>query len=500
MPEEKDVIVTIKDYEAVRRMYAVEKLSVREIARRTGFSRNTISKYCQGETMPGMRKEYERQTVVITDAVKQFVNQCLEEDAIENLSKQKHTAKRIFDRLVEEQGFTGGETTIRRLVRTLRDEAPDGHIPLEFDPAEAMQIDFGEAVGYHKGKRIKFQIFCARLCHSAMPFVFAAPRKNMETLLEGLRRAFEFFGGTPQRVVFDNDRVAVKSGFGKNAQSQTYITAMIAHYAFRMDYCNRESGNEKGLVENLVGWSRRNILVPVPRFNTFDDLNALILEACLRYGRCHRIQSRERSVSEQFERERALLTPLPKYPFGTAKTREARVDSFSLIRVEGSRFSVPFELIGKVVTTKLHATKLEVVYNKKVVCVHERPRTNNETAFELSHYLEAILRKPRSILNAKPVRAALSPTLMAFARNIAKTPEDLTRFMRLFGEHDCELIEATLNSSGLKTLEALTLELGKESKRQVVPLIEPIMEIEVSKPSLSIYDQMIPRGDAHRPC
>lgn len=491
------MIVTIKDYESIRRMYAVEKLSVREIARRTGFSRNTISKYCQGETMPGMRKEYERETVVITDAVKHFVNQCLEADAQENLKKQKHTAKRIFDRLVEEQGFTGGETTIRRLVRSLRDEAPAGHIPLEFDPAEAMQIDFGEAVGYYNGKRVKFQIFCARLCHSAMPFVFAAPRKNMETLLEGLRRALEFFGGTPKRVVFDNDRVAVKSGFGKNAQSQSYIMAMMAHYAFQMDYCNRESGNEKGLVENLVGWSRRNILVPVPRFSTFDDLNTHILESCLRYGRCHRIQHRECTVAEQFARERALLTALPKYPFGTAKIREARVDSFSLIRVEGNRFSVPYELVGKTVTTKLHATKLEVVYNKAVVCAYERPSTTNETIFELAHYLEAILRKPRSILNAKPVRATLSPTLMAFARNISKTPEDLTRFMRLFGDHDCGRIEAAVNSLGSKTLEALILELGK---RQVVPLIGPRAEIEVSKPSLSIYDQIIPGGDAHRPC
>lgn len=500
MLEEKDVIVTIKDYESIRRMHAVEKLSVREIARRTGFSRNTISKYCQGETMPGIRKDYERQPVVITDSVMQFVNQCLEEDAIENLSKQKHTAKRIFDRLVTEQDFAGGETTIRRLVRTMRDEAPDGHIPLEFDPAEAMQIDFGEAVGYHNGERIKIQVFCARLCHSAMPFVFAAPRKNMESLLEGLKLAFEFFGGVPQRVIFDNDRVAVKSGFGKNAQSQSYLTAMTAHYAFQMEYCNRYSGNEKGLVENLVGWSRRNILVPVPRFKTFDDLNAQILEACVKYGKGHRIRNRERSVAEQYARERALLTRLPKYQFNTAKTRETRVDSFGLIRIEGNRFSVPFELIGKTVCAKLHATRLEVVYNKEIVCTHERPRTNTETRFELNHYLEAVIRKPRSILNAKPVRATLSPGLMTFARTIAKTPEDLTRFMRLFGEHDGEIIETILNGLPIKALDALVLELGKQTRRQALPQKEPVIEIHVSKPSLNIYDQMIPRGDAHRPC
>lgn len=494
------MIVTIKDYETIRRMYAAEKLSVREIARRTGFSRNTISKYCQGETLPGLRKDYERQAVMITDAVKEFVSQCLNDDASENLPKQKHTAKRIFDRLVEEYCFTGGETTIRRLVRRMRNDVPQGHIPLEFDPGEAMQIDFGEATGYHRGVRVKIQIFCARLCHSAMPFVFTAPKKNMETFLEGLRRAFEFFGGVPQRVIFDNDRVAVKSGFGKNAQSQTYLQAMVAHYAFQMEYCNRQSGNEKGLVENLVGWSRRNLLVPVPKFSTFEELNTSVLASCARYGARHRIRGRERSVAEQFSLEQAHLTALPKYRFNTARIREVRVDSFSLIRIEGNRFSVPFNFVGKMVSVKLHATKLEVIYNKETICVHERPRTNTETRFELGHYLEAVLRKPRSILNAKPVRATLPPELLLFGKNIAKTPESLTRFMRLFGEYEIEVVEKALTRLPLKNLELLILELNKINTCKPPAQTAEIAEVPVNQPPLHIYDQMIPGSDAHRQC
>lgn len=494
------MIITIEDYEIVRSMYAVEKLSIREISRRTGFSRNTVAKYCKGETMPGNRKEYARDPAVITDKISDFIHSCLEEDEKENLEKQKHTAKRIYDRLVEEQGFQGGESTVRRLVRTMRVKTPEVYIPLDFDPAEAMQIDFGEAVGYHKGLKTKIHIFCARLCYSAMPFVFTAPRKNMETFLEGIKRAFEFFGGVPYKVIFDNDKVAVKRGFGKNAENQPYLAAMAAHYAFRMEYCNRSSGNEKGLVEGLVGWSRKNILVPVPKFDSFDALNSAVKDRCTKYGNTHKIKGRIQPVSEQFRLEQSRLMPMPKYDFNTAKTKDVRVDSLSLIRFEGYKFSVPYEYVGKHVSAKLYATRLEVVHNKEIICIHERPRTTEETVFELSHYLGILERKPRSILNAKPVKDKLTPDLMAFAKHIASNPNELVRFMRICSEHDLQMLEQTIVKGCIKSLDVLCTELGKRGALTPSEKLRAFDSIIVEKCSLNIYDQMIPRSDDHRQC
>jgi len=195
----------------------------------------------------------------------EFIEECLNEDEREGLKKQKHTAKRIYDRLVAEKGFKGGESTVRRKVRELRGGRQKVFIPLSFEPGEAMQVDWGEAVVYLHGERQKINLFCSRLCYSCRPVVLAYTHQNEESFLDAFVRVFGILGGAPRRVVFDNARVAVKEGFGIHAKKQDGYTALSAHYAFSAEFCNIASGNEKGLVENLVAWSRNNILVPEPR-------------------------------------------------------------------------------------------------------------------------------------------------------------------------------------------------------------------------------------------
>ena len=164
---------------------------------------------------------------------------------------------------MEETGFTGGVSTVRRCVHQLRGNLQEAFVPLAHFPGDAMQIDWGEAVVYLKGVRTKINFFCARLCQSCAPFVVCFRRKNTEALLEALRQALEFFGGVPAKVIFDNDRVgAVKEKGGKEAVAQKKYEAFVAHYCFHTIFCNVRRGNEKGLVENLVGWIRRNVFVP----------------------------------------------------------------------------------------------------------------------------------------------------------------------------------------------------------------------------------------------
>ena len=165
--------------------------SIRSIARHLGISRQTVKKYCRGDTHPNERKPYHRDSEVVTDDVIAFARSCLKEDQEEDLSKQWHTAKRIYDRLREEEGFTsglvtekgfkGGESTIRNVVRSLRDElniSPQADIPLEYDPGDAIQIDWGEATAYIDGQKTKVQFFCGRLCYSHAIFVQAFYSQN----------------------------------------------------------------------------------------------------------------------------------------------------------------------------------------------------------------------------------------------------------------------------------------------------------------------------------
>jgi len=498
--EDTEVVVTIEDYEKIRRLYLIEKKSIRAIARETGIARNTVSKYCEGDLLPGTRKEYSRDNSKVTESIEAFIKSCLLQDQVENHRKQKHTAKRIYDRLCDELNFTGGESTISRYVKELRNEPKEVSIPLAFDPGEAMQIDFGEAYGYYKGTKILFQIFCARLCYSAMPYVFAAPRKNAETFLEGIRRAFEFFGGVPKRLIFDNDKVAVLKNYGKSAVTQSYLQSMMAHYVFTIDFCNRASGNEKGLVEGLVGWARRNVLVPIPHFDSFDALNEQLLNRCVKYGEQHRIQNRSLSVKEQFAHEKLSLLPLPRFAFNTAKRKEIRVDSFGLVKIDGSRFSVPHELVDKFVTVNLCATKVEIIFRKDLVGNHDRPISKGETLFELLHYIDLLERKPRAIMNAKPVKATLSEPLMKFASSIATSPEELVKFLRICVDYKIDFLTAIVSKPYVKTLDLLVAEIehSHNKERRISELNMP--SISVDKVPLSAFDRLIPGGDSYRQC
>lgn len=169
---------------------------------------------------------------------------------------------------------------MRGIVRELRQKAAEAFVPLSFPPGEAMQIDWGEAKIYLQGKKTTANLFCARLCSSCTPFVVAYRRQNEESFLEALVLAFEYFGGVPRQVIFDNGKVAVKEGFGAHAKKQQGYSMLSAHYGYDAVFCNIKSGNEKGLVEGLVGYIRRNVCVPIPRVNSMSELNEQFLQKC----------------------------------------------------------------------------------------------------------------------------------------------------------------------------------------------------------------------------
>ena len=213
------MVITVKDYDEIRKRYLAGE-SQRHIAKTLGISRNTVAKYCEGAAVPWERKTPERVSTVLTAETVAFIRSCLEEDETEGLKKQRHTAKRIYDRLVEETGFSGGESTVRGKVHELKQIVPAAFLPLEFDPGEGVQVDWGEAFAYVKGEKEKINLFCARLCYSCRPIVLAYHHQNEESFLDAFVRTFQIFGGVPAKVIFDNGKVAVKDGFGSHAKKQ----------------------------------------------------------------------------------------------------------------------------------------------------------------------------------------------------------------------------------------------------------------------------------------
>lgn len=417
------MVITVKDYKQIRQMY-LSGISQRQIAKQLNISRNTVAKYCEGCTVPRERKVPERGSSVITDEVVAFIQSCLDEDEQENLKKQCHTAKRIYDRLVEEKGFTGGESTVRRKVSEMKGSTPQVFVPLEFSPGEAMQTDWGEATVYLRGEKMIINLFCARLCSSCALIVFAYQRQNQESFLDAFVKTFNFFGGVPEKVIFDNAKVAVKDGFGAHAKKQAGYTALSAHYGFDALFCNPAEGHEKGLVEGLVGWARRNILVPVPRIDSLEELNALLLQRCLQY-RSHKITGKPTSVEEMFAKEQQVLRALLGYEFETAKCSNIRVSPFATVRFDTNDYSVPVSYCGSNVSVKGYAEKVDVYSQGQLIASHERCFKHHMPTYKLEHYLPLLEYRGRAIFNAAPVRQNLPPEFLNWLKSHSADHKEL---------------------------------------------------------------------------
>lgn len=422
------MVITVNEYKEVRRRW-LDGESQRSIAKTLGISRNTVKKYCEGDAVPWERKPYQRSPSVLTPEIKAFVQQCLQEDADEHTKKQNHTARRIYTRLVKEKGFTGGETTVRAYVHELKGKTTEAFVPLFFAPGDAVQIDWGEATVYLAGDKLVVNLFCARLCHSDMPFVIAYRRQNSESFLDALVQTFEFFGGTPRRVIFDNAKIAVKDGFGANARTTEGYAALAAHYGFEPIFCNVASGNEKGLVEGLVGFSRRNFCVPIPKVQNMDELNALLRENCLEYME-HRVQGKPAKVGVLYGVEREKLYPLPSYRYDVAKRAEAKVSLYSTVRYDTNSYSVPVKYCGKQVAVKALPERIEIFYDGEVVASHQRCFRREQSIYQLEHYLPLLERKGRAIFQARPVIDNVPDYFLTWLSEQKFKPKELVELLR----------------------------------------------------------------------
>lgn len=397
--------IDVDIYQKIRKLHQRDGLSQRQIARDLGISRNTVKKYATGAQVPWERKSYtSRGGIVITEEVVSFIKKCFAEDDEHDHSKQKHTAKRIYTRLVEENNFQGSYSSVKVKVRELRKKSKEVFIPLSFNPGEAAQIDFGSAYIFLNQKQIKIKYFCMRLCFSAQIYVKAYLAEKEECFLDGLVSAFKYFKGVPNIILFDNAKVAVKEGYGAHVTKlSSGYDALKAHYSFDTKFCNPRSGNEKGLVENLVGLIRRNTMVPMPRVETLDELNLKLEKSCDTYL-SHKINGEQLSVGDKFLIESKALLPLPAYHYDLSKKIYSIVSNFSTVNFETNKYSVPCEFVGKEILLKIDHSNIYVSFKGKTITKHQRSFKKNQKFYKIKHYVKALERKPRSILNARPVK------------------------------------------------------------------------------------------------
>jgi len=477
------VAINLNQYERIRELYEQEHLSIREIAKTLNCSRDTVSKYVRGETVPWARQSGSGRKTVITESISRFIDECFAEDEREGLKKQKHTAKRIHDRIEDELGIQIAESTIRRFVAEKREKCSPAFVPLEYDPGEAFQIDWGGAKVYIGDDRVETNFFCMRECSSGAIFCVAYMRQNEESFLEGIQTGLEYFGGVPRRIIFDNAKVGVKEGFGHYAVAQERYAELAAHYAFKTVFCNPAEGHEKGLVENLVGYVRNNYMVPLPRVNSLKELNTILLSKCDKYNATHKISGRELKVSQMLETTRKCLIKLPPYRYDTSQTHKVTANDFSLIRFDYNKYSVPFRLSGKSVTVKGYALEVQLWYQNKLIASYDRCFQRNHTFYRLEHYMELLERRPRSVYNALPVRSTVPPALYHFLQELEE-PKQVLRILRAYIANPSKVMRI-IETSGNYEQALLELELPTNGSTSIQD------EIKVSRPKLDQYDAFL---------
>jgi transposase len=250
-------------YAQVRRAVYVEGISQREAARRFGIDPRTVAKMLAFSVPPGYRRSQPPARPKL-DPFVGIIDRILEEDKSQP-AKQHHTAKRIFERLRDEHGYGGGISIVRGYVHERRERLREMFVPLRHDPGHA-QVDFGEAFAVIAGQKCKIHFFAMDLPHSDACLVQAYPAESTEAFCEGHKVSLEFFGGVPQSILYDNTKLAVARILGDGTRRRTRIFSELqSHYLFADRFGRPGKGNDKGKVEGLVGYARRNFMVPIPR-------------------------------------------------------------------------------------------------------------------------------------------------------------------------------------------------------------------------------------------
>ncbi len=406
---------TVELYARVRRAVLVEGKSRRAVAREFGLARKTVSKMLEYSLPPGYRRQQPIRRPKLGPWLG-VIDAILEDDQ-QRPKKQRHTAKRIFERLRSEHGYPGGYTMVKDYVRTRKIGGQEMFVPLPHAPGEA-QADFGEAVVVMAGVEQTAHFLAFDRPHSDDGFVQAFPAETTEAFLEGHVRAFTYFGAVPTRILYDNTRLAVARILGDGERQKTRaFSELQSHYLFAEKFGRPAKGNDKGKIENLVGYARRNFLVPIPQVSSWEELNAR-LEAACRERRQRRLRGHTESIAERFERDRAAMLPLPAAPYEACEKVTARVSSLSLVRYRTNDYSVPTEYGHRQVLVKGYVHRVEIICGSEVIARHERSYERETAVYDPLHYLALLEHKSRALDQAAPLAGWQLPECFAHLRRL----------------------------------------------------------------------------------
>ena len=396
----------------IRRKVLVEGVSKRQIRREYGIAAETLEKILANPEPPGYQMAQKRPKPVLGPFLG-VIEQILEDDRSAP-PKQRHTARRIYERLRDEHGYAGCSSQVRAAVARIRRHTKEAYVPLSHRPGHA-QFDFGNAVVLIGGQETDAHLAVMTLPYSDAYFVVAYPAECTETFQAGNIAGFEFFGGVPRRISYDNTSIAVSKVDGRERVLTAEFLRLESHFLFEHHFCNVRRGNEKGHVETHVGYSRRNLLVPVPSFASFAELNEYLAAACYA-DLFRRVRGKPGTKVELLEIDRAALLGLPGEDFEPRRIEQTAANSLSLVRFHRNDYSVPTGYAHHDVTAIGGIEEVRLLVGTDVVATHARCWDKEQVSFDFRHYLALLERKPGALDHARPLEGLHLPGCFAVLR------------------------------------------------------------------------------------
>jgi len=437
-------------YLKVRRAHFHDGLSGRAISRDFGISRDSVAKMLAYSEPPG----YQRTAPIKRPKLDAFTDQIdiwLAEDK-GRPRKQRHTAKRIFDRLRAECAFTGGYTIVKDYVRIRKRGGKEMFVPLSH-PAGHAQADFGEALVVIGGIEQKAYFFAFDLPHSDACYVRAYPSANTEAWLDGHVHAFAFFGAAPRSILYDNDRCLVAKIMPDGVRKRTQrFSAMLSHYVINDRYGRPGKGNDKGKVEGLVGYARRNFMVPTPRFPDWDAFNDYLEAQCLK-RQADILRGHKVSIGARLDADLAAMQALPAAPFEACDLQSGQVTSTSLVRYRGNDYSVPVAYGHREVWIKGFVGRVVIGCAAEVIADHPRSYEVDDMVFNPLHYLPLIERKIMAFDQAAPLQGWELPKAFGTLQRLLEARQGKTgkreyvQVLRLLERFEMEDLHAAIKTA-----------------------------------------------------
>jgi transposase len=497
-------------FERIRRDREFEGLSLHALARRHGVHRRTVRQALESALPPERKRPVGRPAPAL-GRYRELIDSWLLADR-DAPRKQRHTAKRIHDRLVEEHGAIVGETTVRDYVRRRRRElglAAEAFCPQVHDPGVTAEVDWGEAKVLLAGVLVTVGLFLMRSCFSGACFVMAFESQSQQAFFEGHVHALDWYGGVFTTIRYDNLKAAAKKTLkGRRRVENERFVALRSHYLFESWFTlsGVEGAHEKGGVEGEVGRFRRNHLVPVPELADLAELNDRLLGFCVED--LHRtIVGRSETVGAALSCEIELLRPLPVEPFATWEDSSHRVNQKSMITVRRNHYSVPVRLVGARVRARVGAREIEVLSAGEVVASHPRLRGSQLRSARLDHYLELLVRKPGALEHSLALRQqreqgrwpdSFDQLWQALAQRVgaSEAARQIVDVLLLCREHDPSMVELAVRgalAAGAIDGRAVAVLIDRQTRPEPERLDLPdrLAELDRPAPGLGEYDELI---------